>query len=145
VQRRVTFTADRKFPGIQGPRHWLRSSPDGSQIAFLMKDDQGVVQIWLISPNGGTPRQLTHNSWSIASTFTWSADGQYLAQIMDNSVFITDSSTGTGTRLTIRSADDDAPRPEACVFSPDGRRIAYVRRVPRGAGVYNQIFSVELP
>jgi Tol biopolymer transport system component len=110
-----------------------------------MKDDQGVVQIWLISPNGGTPRQLTHNSWSIASTFTWSADGQYLAQIMDNSVFITDSSTGTGTRLTIRSADDDAPRPEACVFSPDGRRIAYVRRVPRGAGVYNQIFSVELP
>jgi WD40 repeat protein len=145
VQRRVTFTADRKFPGIQGPRHWLRSSPDGSQIAFLMKDDQGVVQIWLISPNGGTPRQLTHNSWSIASAFTWSADGQYLAHIMDNSVFITDSSTGTGTRLTIRSADDDAPRPEACVFSPDGRRIAYVRRVPRGAGVYNQIFSVELP
>jgi hypothetical protein len=36
VQRRLTFTAGRKYPGISGPRHWLRSSPDGSQIAFLM-------------------------------------------------------------------------------------------------------------
>jgi hypothetical protein len=44
TQRRLTFTAQRKFPGIQGPRHWLRSSPDGSRIAFLMKDDAGVVQ-----------------------------------------------------------------------------------------------------
>ena len=36
VQRRLTLTAERKFPGIQGPRHWLRSSPDGSRIAFFM-------------------------------------------------------------------------------------------------------------
>ena len=53
AQRRLTFTADRKFPGLQGPRHWLRSSPDGSRIAFLMKDDAGVVQLWTVSPNGG--------------------------------------------------------------------------------------------
>ena len=34
-QRRVTFTGDRRYPGVAGaPRHWLRSSPDGSQIAF---------------------------------------------------------------------------------------------------------------
>ena len=38
---RLTFTSDRKYPGIQGPRHWLRSSPDGAHIAFLMKDDEG--------------------------------------------------------------------------------------------------------
>jgi hypothetical protein len=50
VQRRLTFTADRKFPGLQGPRHWLRCSPDGSRIAFLMKDDDGVVQLWTVSP-----------------------------------------------------------------------------------------------
>lgn len=24
-----------------------------------MKDDEGVVQLWLVSPNGGEPRQLT--------------------------------------------------------------------------------------
>src|SRR5262249_23226548 len=38
TQRRLTRTADRLFPGLQGPRHWLRSAPDGSRIAFLMKD-----------------------------------------------------------------------------------------------------------
>ena len=36
VQRRLTFTANRRHPGLQGPRHWLRSSPDGAKIAFLM-------------------------------------------------------------------------------------------------------------
>ena len=30
---------------------------------------------------------------------------------------------------------DPPPRPEACVFSPDGRRIAYVRPVPTGGRV----------
>ena len=51
VQRRLTHTADRRHPGIQGPRHWLRSSPDGSRIGFLMKDDRGIVQLWTISPH----------------------------------------------------------------------------------------------
>src|SRR5207302_6520048 len=55
VQRRLTFTTDRKHPGLQGPRHWLRSSPDGSRIAFLMRDDDGIVQLWTVSPNGGAP------------------------------------------------------------------------------------------
>ena len=44
TQRRLTFTDGRRFPGVaQSPRHWLRSSPDGGRIAFLMKDDAGVV------------------------------------------------------------------------------------------------------
>ena len=56
----VTLTGERRFPGVAGaPRHWLRSSPDGSQIAFLMKDDGGVVQLWTVSPNGSEPRQVS--------------------------------------------------------------------------------------
>ena len=42
TQRRLTYTDDRKYPGIQGVRHWLRSSPDGSKIAFLMRSDSGI-------------------------------------------------------------------------------------------------------
>ena len=38
-QRRLTFTSDRPSPGLQGPRFWPRSAPDGSLIAFLMPDD----------------------------------------------------------------------------------------------------------
>ena len=130
VQRRLTFTADRPYPGVQGPRHWLRVSPDGSRIAFLMKDDGGVVQLWTVSPNGGPPHQLTRNPWSVASAFTWSPDGRFLAHVMDRGVCVTEARTGETTRLTPPTDDAIAPRPEACVFSPDGKKIAYVRSVP---------------
>jgi Tol biopolymer transport system component len=144
LQRRLTNTERRKFPGLQGPRHWLRCSPDGEQIAFLMKDDGGIVQLWTVSPRGGEPMQRTRHPWNIASTFTWSPDGRRIAHVMDNSVFVTDVVGGVGTRLTARAEDADAPRPEACVFSPEGRRIAYVRRVLEGDTRDNQIFVVTL-
>lgn len=144
IQRRLTYTADNKYPGMQGPRHWLRSSPDGSRIAFLMKDKDGIVQLWTISPNGGEPLQLTHNPWSIASAFTWSPDGSYIVHVMDNSVAMTEIATGKTLRLTPRSDDVNAPRPEACVFSPAGKKIAYLRRVPSQEKAYNQIFIVTL-
>ncbi|MCP5520060.1 MAG: DUF3748 domain-containing protein [Verrucomicrobiales bacterium] len=145
VQRRLTFTTDRKHPGIQGPRHWLRCSPDGSQIAYLAKDHDGVVQLWTVPPHGGAPRQVTRNPWSIASGFTWSPDGRWIAHVMDGSVFVTDAVSGVGRRLTPRAkAEADRPRPEACVFSPDGRRIAYVRQVPDAGARHNQIFVVTL-
>ena len=140
MQRRLTFTAERKFPGLQGPRHWLRSSPDGSRIAFLMKDDAGIVQLWTISPNGGSPSQLTHNPWPIASAFTWSPDGRQLTHVMDNSVFLTDATTGQSQRLTERTPDESAPLAEACVFSPDGKQIAFMRRMPAEDGrTFSQI------
>src|SRR6185436_10500160 len=135
----------RKFPGIQGPRHWLRSSPDGSRIAFLMKDDDGVVQLWTVSPNGGEPKQLTRNPWPIASAFTWSPDGRWIAHVMDGWVCRTDAVTGETQRLTSRSDESSAPRPEACVFSPDGKKIAFVRRVGSGSEAFNQICVVSLP
>lgn len=145
TQRRLTFTAKSRFPGLQGPRHWLRSSPDGSHIAFLRKDDDGIVQLWTISPNGGSPVQVTRNPWPAASAFTWSQDGTRLAYVMDNSVFVTEVATGVSTRLTRRSTDDKAPRPEACVFSPDGRKIGYVRQVTADAERFNQVFVAFLP
>jgi hypothetical protein len=144
TQRRITFTAGRKFPGLQGPRHWLRSSPDGSQIAFLMKDDAGIVQLWTISPNDGEPRQITHNPHDIASAFTWSPDGKFIAHVMDNSVCVTDVATGLTKRLTPRSDDATVLRPEACVFSPDGKQIAFVRQMPAEGHTFNQIFITTL-
>ncbi|HWE95924.1 MAG TPA: DUF3748 domain-containing protein [Tepidisphaeraceae bacterium] len=144
TQRRLTHTAERKFPGIQGPRHWLRSAPDGSRITFLMRDDSGVVQIWMVSPNGGEPVQVTRNPWDIASAFTWSPDGRWIAHAMDNSIFVTGVASGQSVRLTARSPDEAAPRPESVVFSPDGGKIAYIRRVSAGAQEYNQVFVVSV-
>lgn len=145
VQRRLTHTADRKYPGLQGPRHWLRSSPDGSQIAFLMKDDAGVVQLWTIAPTGGEPRQVTRSAWNIQSSFSWSPDGVSVAYVMDNSVFLTDVASGESQRITPRSEDGRAPSPLACVFSPDGSRIAYMRPVTDRSDGRCQIFTVDIP
>lgn len=122
TQRRLTFTK-----GLAGPRHWLRSSPDGTRIGFLMADDAGVVQLWTVSPTGGPPVQVTRNAHPVASAFTWHADGRRVAFVMDGSVCVTDVATSATTRLTPRTAYP--PRPEACVFSPDGSRIAFVRWV----------------
>ena len=139
VQRRLTCTNERKYPGLAGPRHWLRSNPQGTEIAMLMCDDAGIVQLWSISPNGGQLRQITQNPWSVASAFTWSADGTRIAYVMDNSVFVTDVASGKSERWTERSDDARAPLPLACVFSPDGRSVVYLRPV---AGK-NQIFTTR--
>ncbi|HEX6964052.1 MAG TPA: DUF3748 domain-containing protein [Lacipirellula sp.] len=142
VQRRLTFTANRKYPGVQGPRHWPRSSTDGSQIALLMRDDAGVVQLWTISPNGGQPRQISADPWGLASAFTWDPLGERMAYIADNSVMTVDVESGKTTRLTPRSPESLA-RPEACVFSPSGQYVAYVRQMPGPGGLQNQIFVVD--
>ncbi len=144
VQRRLTHTAQRRFPGLQGPRHWLRSSPDGSRIAFLMKDDAGIVQVWTVSPNGCPLAQVTRNPWSVASAFSWSPDGRLLAYAMDNSICVTEVASGKTERLTRRTDETTAPRSEACVFSPDGKKLAYLRRVPDSGASYNQIFVLFL-
>ncbi|MFM8414807.1 MAG: DUF3748 domain-containing protein [Planctomycetota bacterium] len=146
TQRRLTFTAGRRHPGIQGPRHWLRSSPDGSRIAYLARDDEGVVQIFTVPPTGGEPKQVTASPWGIASSFTWSPDGRWIACVADGSVCLLDATAGRLRRLTPPVHGDSAPRPEACVFSPDGTRIAYARRMPAGDGtLHNQIFTVDVP
>ena len=133
VQRRLTYTENRKYPGIFGPRHWLRSSPDGSEIAFLMRDDSETTQIWTVSPNGSEPRQITFDDWNVASAFTWRPNGRHIAYIADNSVFKVEILTGRSERRTNRTAE--SPLPLACVFSPDGKRIAFQRRI----GDLNQV------
>lgn len=138
IQRRITFTAGRRFPGLATtPRYWLRSSPDGSAIACLMADDNGVVQLWLVSPNGGEPRQLTATESGIQSAFSWHPQGQSLAFISDNSVMQCEVATGQLQRLTARSLQ--APLADAVVFSPDGSKIAFMREIAE----FTQIFTVN--
>jgi len=134
-QRRITLTGDRAFPGIAlQPRHWLRASPDGSQIAFLMADDDGVVQLWVVSPNGGAPQQISHAPSSIQSAFSWRPDGKALAMICDNSVMVLELESAEMRRLTPRT--DVAPCAEAVVFSPDGHSVAYMRNITGFAQIF---------
>jgi len=34
-----------------------------------------LEELWMVSPNGGEPRQVTRNTWDIQSSFSWSPDG----------------------------------------------------------------------
>jgi len=137
VQRRLTDTTGRRFPGITGPRHWLRSSPDGGQIAFLARDDDGVVQIFTVCPTArpasnatAALQQITRGESGIASGFSWSPCGRWIAYVADGSVFRVEVATGRAVRLTTRQPETTGPRPEACVHSPDGCWVAYMRALP---------------
>ncbi|KMJ44576.1 DUF3748 domain-containing protein [Xenorhabdus khoisanae] len=137
-QRRLTFTHDKRWPGVVNvPRHWLRSSPDGSKIGFLMRDEKGIIQLWHISPNGGEPIQITHSNNSIQSAFSWDSRGRFIACVCDNSVMLCDSQNGEVRRLTERT--DEAPSADAIVISPNDRYVAFMRDIDG----YRQIFMVE--
>jgi Tol biopolymer transport system component len=108
-----------------------------------MRDDAGVVQLWIVPPVGGEPRQITRDTWDLASAFTWNPHGHAIAYLADGSVQVVEVETGCSRRLAPRTSAAPSPRPEACVFSPDGTKIAYVRQVPTGGEVVNQIFVAD--
>lgn len=144
VQRRITRTAGRRHAGLaRSVRFWPRSSHDGSQIAFLMADEAGLTQLWTTTSRGDPPRQVTRDPWPVASAFTWSRDGR-IAYVGDGSVMTVDAECGASRRITERSDEPLAPLPLACVFSPSGREIAYLRRVRNGAADWNQVFVASL-
>ncbi|MBZ4369239.1 hypothetical protein LAN13_21315, partial [Mycobacterium tuberculosis] len=109
------------------PRHWVRANPQATAIAFLMRDDAGVVQLWLISPQGGEPRQLTHHASGIQSAFNWHPSGEWLGFALEDRIACCHAGTGDITFLTDTHAH--APSADAIVFSPDGKQIAWMEEV----------------
>ncbi|MBN6045450.1 DUF3748 domain-containing protein [Citrobacter sp. ku-bf4] len=128
VQRRLTFTHSRRFPGLVNvPRHWVRSNPQATEIAFLMRDEVGIVQLWLISPQGGQPRQLTRHATGVQSAFNWHPSGKWLGCVLDNRIACCDALSGEITFLTRNHGTP--PSGDAVVFSPDGQFVAWMEEV----------------
>jgi hypothetical protein len=140
IQRRITFTEDRKYPGIQGPRFWLRTSPDGSVVYFLMKDDNEVVQIYSVSVHGGDIRQVTSLGSSVQGQFNVSPDGKSIAVIADNSIWICDIEKGTSQRLTTPTEGIISP----VVWNNAGDRVVYNQYVQEGSSSWLQIFTAKV-
>ncbi len=140
VQRRLTYSEDRPQPGIVTPRHWPRSSPDGKQIFCLMSDAERRPQLFSVSSMSGETKQLTRVDGGVASAFSVSPDGQWIAYVAQGSVMLTSTDGAHTRRLTESVSNDSAPRPEACVVSPDGLHVAFVRRVQS----FNQVFVVKI-
>jgi len=132
-QRRLTWT---RGLALQ-PRHWLRAAPDGSAIAFLLADEQGIIQLWCISPNGGEPQQITRLTRSIQSAFSWHPQGRFVAFISDNRVMCCEIASGSCVPLT--GLSDATLSGDAVVWSPDGKQIAYMRETDG----WRQLFCVS--
>ena len=125
VQRRLTFTHHNRYPGLVNmPRHWVRCNPQATAIAFLMRDENGVVQLWLISPHGGEPHQLTYTTHGIQSAFNWHPSGQALGFVLEGRIAVCDVQRGDIRFLT--SDEVNIPSADAVVFSPDGKNIAWM-------------------
>ncbi len=145
IIRRITHTEGTARPGLQGPRHWLRASADGSTIAFLDTDADGVVQIFGVSPAGGEIRALSRLKDSIETPFTWSPDGRYLACSAGGRITRIDARTGASEAFGPSVANGEAPC-HGVIFSPDGRHLAFNRRLPHAeGGKFLQVCLLELP
>ncbi|WP_175455260.1 DUF3748 domain-containing protein [Pricia antarctica] len=142
-QRRLTRTQDRKFPGVQGPRQWIRSLPDGSLIFFPMKDDTGMVQIFAISPNGGALRQMTENDFSLETSFSIDPKGNYLAYGYHQDVYLTAIKTGNTKKIS-PERDYKSGELSNINWSNDGKILAYNRKVTATKESYYQIFLINL-
>ena len=141
IQRRLTHSVN----GVTGPRHWLRTTADGKWIGFLSKDDKGIIQVFAVSPNGGNIRQLTFNERSVEGPFNFSPDGESLAYLAGNAVFITELKTGRSTQITASYPENEKPV-GAVVWSNKGGMMAFNRNVnnEKTGKVCLQIFLAKI-
>lgn len=137
-QKRLTYTHHCAWPGIVNqPRHWVRASPDGEHIAFLMRDNNGVVQVWLVSPNGGECRQLTRLAHDVQSAINWHPAGKWLGFISEQKIVMCSYPEGKILELT---APQEEISGDAVVFSPDGQFIAWMQPDEQG---FRQIYICQ--
>lgn len=143
-QRRLTYLTEGLETGLQGVRFWPRSTPDGAFVFALKKDEKGIVQFWRVRTSDGHTQQWTRNLYDIASAFTVSGDGRWIAHAMNSAVCVTSCIDGRTIYLTESFSGEEGPLPEAVVWSPLGNSIAFVRPQCIAGAMYNQIFVVDV-
>ena len=138
-QRRLTHTLQRKYPGVQGPRNWLVSSPDGEHVYFPMRDDAGIVQLHRLATKGGALEQISSLSHSIEGQISLNAHGTGCAFLSDQRVCLVNLGTGEHAWLT---GTTEHKLFGAVQFIQDDRWVlnAYVGNQPDH---YAQIFVCE--
>src|SRR6185295_1688635 len=94
--------------------------------------EAGYQHVFVVSAEGGTPRQLTDGEFNDEGPLSFTPDSQRLVfsanrgadwerDPQESDVFTVDIATLTLTQLTTRDGPDNSP-----VVSPDGKKIAYV-------------------
>jgi TolB protein len=101
-------------------------SPDGTRIAYTVKDRRGLWTIWLADSAGGNQQQLTTEGFEFPAQDPqpWSPDGTQILYVSSRTgtgdIFV-HPVDGTGPRQLTRDVrSDDLPG-----WSPDGRWIVF--------------------
>ncbi len=139
----IAFTME--VAGSQDPLAKAPDKPEKAKWAPPVKlidkliyrvDGQGFLKvgyshIFVVSAEGGTPRQLTKGDFNHGGPLSWTPDGNHIVfsanrnedweyQPVESDIFMLSVSDGALTQLTTRLGPDYEP-----TVSPDGRYIAY--------------------
>ena len=139
AQRRLTFTANQKYPGCSGI---VRSSPDGNLLAFFAKDENGLEQVYVISSTGGEPFQLTEHESGVSGNLRWHPDGKHISYVWNGSIMLCKVEKNPfKDRVEILTKSTN-PAPTNIVWAPDGKMFAFNRLVKseNGRKTTSQIF-----
>jgi dipeptidyl aminopeptidase/acylaminoacyl peptidase len=114
-----------EIPGPKGGT-WYRPSPDGSHVAFVNTDADGVDQIFEMAPDGSNVTQRTFGGRDALEP-AWSPDGNrivFSGVSVDGGreIFILEPS-GSTSQLTELGPGEEGWQP---TWSPDGSTIAFV-------------------
>jgi dipeptidyl-peptidase-4 len=124
----------------------IKWSPDGTKVSFVQRDDSGEHgELWYVDIATGEKKvlvsetKLTQLSPPLSkikderekervtryhvAAYLWSPDSKHLLFDSQGQLWYFDLGTGTGVQLT--SSPDPSEDPK---FSPDGKRLAYVRK-----------------
>ena len=120
-------------------------APDGLQVAYVrhsfdIKTDLSRRMIWLVSRDGTEHRPLAGDTAQQSSP-RWSPDGTRLAYVSGDAeggaqIFVKWLAEAVTTRVT-----NLTEVPSRLVWSPDGKSLAFVMRVP----VKRELLVVKLP
>ena len=138
----------KKIEDIPASSDNARWSPDGKWIAYAGSPDVNGVSttyLYVISPAGGSPKQLTSKFGLNAGTPVWSRDGKTLyfsANVLEaNEVFSADVASGTVTQLSKTGASINVAE-----ISADGSTVVGTQTLPNGpAEIYKSTVKFTQP
>ena len=144
----------------------VRGSHDGTRIGYYATADDGSRQVFIIPARGSDrdpdpamrPVQATFLEQGASGGLRWHPSGNSIAVLSDNGVAAVCVKPGPlfGVHYFLSPRGANYAAPEALVWSRDGKRLAYNRRVPTwdasgnlvkdfNGRDFRQIFMVNFP